>query len=79
MHPFDDVYVMAGQGTVGLEVLTQLKESPDYVVVPVGGGGLLAGLSTYIKSKNKSVKVVGVEPEGAPSMSEALKLSLIHI
>ena len=73
IHPFDDVYVMAGQGTVGLEVVSQLGKVPDYVVVPVGGGGLVSGLSVYMKSKNKKVKVVGVEPAGAPSMSEALK------
>ena len=73
IHPFDDIYVMAGQGTVGLEVLKQLGKAPDCFVVPVGGGGLMAGLSTYVKSKNKNIKIIGVEPEGAPSMSEALK------
>ena len=73
VHPFDDVLVMAGQGTVGLEILAQLKTAPDYVVVPVGGGGLLAGLSTYVKAKSKQTKIIGVEPEGAPSMSQALK------
>jgi threonine dehydratase len=73
VHPFDDIYVMAGQGTVGLEILNQLAESPDYVVVPVGGGGLLSGLGTYIKAKDKQVKIFGVEPAGAPSMSQAFK------
>jgi threonine dehydratase len=76
VHPFDDYEVMAGQGTVGLEVLGQLKElnkKPDYFVVPVGGGGLLAGLGSYTKLKNPKVKLIGVEPEGAPSMTKALK------
>ncbi len=76
VHPFDDYEVMAGQGTVGLEALEQLKQlnkKPDYFVVPVGGGGLLAGLGSYTKVKNPKVKLVGVEPEGAPSMTKALK------
>ena len=72
VHPFDDQYVIAGQGTVGLEVFRQLGKTPDYVFVPVGGGGLVAGLGTYIKAKNKKPKIVGVEPEGAPSMTTAL-------
>lgn len=79
VHPFDDVYVMAGQGTVGLEILKQFEEiksekkSVDFVVVPVGGGGLLSGLGMYMKSKDKNLKVVGVEPEGAPSMLKSLE------
>lgn len=73
VHPFDDVSVMAGQGTVGLEIVTQLGKVPSYVVVPVGGGGLVSGLGVYMKSKDTKVKVVGVEPAGAPSMSEALE------
>jgi threonine dehydratase len=73
IHPFDDVYVMAGQGTVGLEIVKQLEHVPDYVLVPVGGGGLIAGVGAYIKSKNNNVKIVGVEPAGAPSMSRALE------
>ncbi len=73
VHPFDDQYVIAGQGTVGLEIFEQLGKAPDYVLVPIGGGGLAAGLGTYLKSKNKNIKMVGVEPEGAPSMSDALR------
>lgn len=73
VHPFDDLFVIAGQGTAGLEILNQLESAPDYVIVPVGGGGLLAGLSTAIKSKYPQVKIVGVEPSGAPSMSQALE------
>ncbi len=80
VHPFDNVFVMAGQGTIGLEVLEQLgnmnekvsANTLDYIFVPVGGGGLLAGLGTYVKSKSPKTKIIGVEPEGAPSMTEAL-------
>ncbi len=64
LHPFDDYEVMAGQGTVGLEILSQLP-TVDTVVVPVGGGGLLAGVSACIKQVNPRVKVVGVQAEGA--------------
>lgn len=73
VHPFDDIFVMAGQGTVGLEILSQLEEDLDYVVMPVGGGGLISGVSTYIKAVDNMIKVIGVEPAGAPSMSQALK------
>ncbi len=73
VHPFDDAYVMAGQGTVGMEIVEQLDQTPDFIIVPVGGGGLAAGLSTYVKSIYPLTKIVGVEPEGAPSMSEAMK------
>ncbi len=73
VHPFDDIFVMAGQGTVGVEIMHQLVKAPDYIVVPVGGGGLVSGLGTYVKNINSKVKIVGVEPAGAPSMSQALK------
>ncbi len=73
VHPFDDPFIMAGQGTVGLEIFEQLQEPLDYVVVPVGGGGLLAGLGTYVKLKNPNVNLIGVEPQGAPSMTKALE------
>jgi len=80
VHPFDDIDVIAGQGTVGLEICKQIKElneNFDYIIVPVGGGGLVAGLGTYIKAENSEVKLIGVEPEGAPSMSKALKAGKI--
>ncbi len=64
LHPFDDYEVMAGQGTVGLEILSQLP-TVDTVVVPVGGGGLLAGVAACIKQVNPRVRVVGVQAEGA--------------
>jgi threonine dehydratase len=70
VHPFDDVSVMAGQGTVALEVLEQVP-AVEAVVVPVGGGGLLAGVVTVIKSLAPWVRVVAVEPELAPSLSAA--------
>ena len=73
IHPFDDALVIAGQGTVGLEIFEQLAELPDFIFVPIGGGGLISGVGVYAKEKNKEVKLIGVESEGSPSMFEALK------
>ena len=70
--PFDDYRIMEGQGTVGLEILEELSDV-DYLFVPVGGGGLSAGAGTYFKTYSPKTKVIGLEPEGAPSMYEALK------
>jgi threonine dehydratase len=70
--PFDDVKIIEGQGTVAVEILDELANI-DYVFVPVGGGGLAAGVSTYFKTLSPQTKIIGVEPEGAPSMTEALK------
>lgn len=67
IHPFDDENVIAGQGTIGLELLDQLPDV-EAVVVPVGGGGLLSGVAFAIKSLNPNVKVYGVQAAGAPSM-----------
>jgi len=72
VHPFDDLAVMAGQGTVGLELLEQVPEA-DLVLVPVGGGGLISGVAAAIKLRHPSVRVVGVEPEGADAMSRSLE------
>ena len=72
IHPFDDSDVIAGQGTIGLELLEQLPEM-DAVVVPVGGGGLLSGIAFTVKSLNPNCKVYGVQAEGAPSMVRSLK------
>jgi threonine dehydratase len=69
---FDDLRTITGQGTVGLEVLAQLDRTPDVVVVPVGGGGLLAGLGTWLAERHPTTRVVGVEPAGAASMIAAL-------
>ena len=73
IHPFDDLEVIAGQGTVGLEIIEEQLPSIDYLLLPVGGGGLAAGVSTVFKHLSPATKIIGVEPEGAPSMQEALK------
>ena len=70
--PFDDLRIIEGQGTVGVEILEELPEI-DYLFVPVGGGGLSAGVGSYFKTYSPKTKIVGLEPEGAPSMYEALK------
>ena len=70
--PFDDIKVIAGQGTVGLEILDVATIAIDYVFVPVGGGGLISGLSTVFKKLSPNTKIIGVEPQGAPSMKTAL-------
>ena len=70
-HPFNDPYVIAGQGTIGLEILEQLPDL-DAVIVPVGGGGLISGVAFAIKSLRPEVKVYGVQAEGAPSMYRSL-------
>lgn len=72
IHPFDDVDVIAGQGTIGLEILEQLPEV-DAVIVPVGGGGLISGVAYAIKSLRPECKVYGVQAEVAPSMYNSLK------
>ncbi len=69
--PFDDPKIIEGQGTVGIEIMEDLPDL-DYIFIPVGGGGLSAGVSTYIKNVNPEVKVIGVEPQGAPSMYQSL-------
>ncbi len=71
--PFDDPDVIAGQGTVATEILRQCAHSPDAVFVPVGGGGLLAGVAAAVKSLSPETKVIGVEPEGAASFAAALE------
>ncbi len=71
IHPFDDENVIAGQGTIGLEILEQLADV-DAVVVPVGGGGLISGVAFAIKSLKPNVKVYGVQASGAPSMVNSL-------
>ena len=71
VHPFDDDDVQAGQGTVGLEILEQAPEV-DTVVVPIGGGGLIAGIAVAIKEQRPSVRIFGVEPTGAAAMRQSL-------
>lgn len=65
VHPFNDLEVIAGQGTIGLEIMRQLSDVEE-VVVPVGGGGLISGIATALKSKKSNIKVIGVEPKSAP-------------
>ena len=73
IHPFDDYKVIAGQGTVGLEILSASQKPIDYVFVPVGGGGLAAGLSTVFRELSPKTKIIGIEPEGAPAMKTAIE------
>lgn len=88
VHPYDDPAVIAGQGTIAKEILEQFEAQlksqhespfsetqahPDIVFVPVGGGGLIAGISAYMKSINPAIRIIGVEPDDAPCMYEALK------
>lgn len=70
--PFDDLDVIEGQGTIGLEILDELKDV-DYVIVPVGGGGLVAGVAKAIKQIDPNIKIIGVEPYSARSMQESIK------
>ena len=73
IHPFDDPDVIAGQGTIGMEIIRQHPEPPAAVFVPVGGGGLIAGIGAYIKYVYPQVKVIGVEPDDAPTLYRALE------
>ena len=72
VHAFDDPMVMAGQGTIGLEVLEDLPEV-ETVVVPIGGGGLISGIATAVTAKNPEARVVGVQAEGASSVADSLQ------
>ncbi|RED64696.1 threonine ammonia-lyase IlvA [Cohnella lupini] len=73
VHPFDDSRIVAGNATVGKEIIEGGAPSIDLLLVTIGGGGLAAGVSTYIKAISPSTRIVGVEPEGAPSMQRALE------
>ncbi|MCT4618191.1 MAG: threonine ammonia-lyase [Marinisporobacter sp.] len=73
IHPFDDLDVVEGQGTIGFEILEEMKDI-DAILVPIGGGGLISGIAVAAKAMNPSVKIIGVEPEGA----KAMKLSMEH-
>ena len=72
VHPFDDEYVIAGQGTIGLEIMNEMTDV-DAVIVPIGGGGLISGVACAIKSMSPHVKVYGIQAAGAPSMYNAVK------
>ncbi|CAM3279489.1 threonine dehydratase [Brevibacillus invocatus] len=73
VHPFDDPLVVAGQGTVGLEIMNDMEEPVDFVFMGIGGGGLAAGIGTYVKGISPHTRIVGVEPAGASSMQAALE------
>ena len=73
IHPFDDTDVIAGQATMALEILEQSTSPIDYIIVPIGGGGLISGVISVFKEKSPHTKIIGVEPKGAPSMYESLK------
>ncbi|MDF2922634.1 MAG: threonine dehydratase [Paenibacillaceae bacterium] len=72
IHPFDDAKIIAGNGTVGMEMMEDAKGPVDYLFVTIGGGGLSAGVGAYVKTVSPATKIIGVEPEGAASMTEAL-------
>ena len=72
VHPFDDPAVIAGQGTIAMEILRQYREPIDAIFVPVGGGGLVSGIALYVKALYPQVRVIGVEAEESPSMRKAL-------
>ncbi|MEY9094701.1 threonine ammonia-lyase IlvA [Paenibacillus sp. RC84] len=73
IHPFDDARTIAGQGTVGLEVLNQMPVSPDFIFTSIGGGGLAAGVGAYVKAVSPETAVIGVEPEGAAGMQRSME------
>ncbi|MBE9491102.1 MAG: threonine ammonia-lyase IlvA [Bacteroidetes bacterium] len=73
IHPFNDEKVIEGQATIGLEILDQIDKPIDYIFVPVGGGGLASGLSAILKQLSPNTKIIGVEPEGAPSMLSSIQ------
>ena len=73
IHPFDDEKVIAGQGTVALEILNQCDQPIDYIFVPIGGGGLASGVISVMETLSPNTKIIGVEPNGAASMAEAIK------
>jgi len=73
VHPFDDIDVLTGQGTVGMEIMNQHARAPGAVFVPVGGGGLVAGISAYVKYLSPATRVIGVEAEGSACLAAALQ------
>ncbi|MCH1642646.1 threonine ammonia-lyase IlvA [Paenibacillus timonensis] len=73
IHPFDDPKIVAGNGTIGMEIMESLTTPADYLFVTIGGGGLVSGVGTYFKTVSPETKLIGVEPSGAASMTEALK------
>ena len=72
VHPFDDPDVIAGQGTIGMEILRQTGGAVDAIFVPVGGGGLISGIAAYVKQLYPRLRIIGVEPEDAAAMHDSL-------
>ncbi|MDY6775439.1 MAG: threonine ammonia-lyase [Halobacteria archaeon] len=77
VHPFDDPYIQAGQGTIGLEILEDLPDV-DTVIVSIGGGGLISGISTAVKARSPDTRVIGVQAEGAASVPQSLEKGEIY-
>src|SRR5687768_16599092 len=73
IHPFDDHKVIAGQGTIGLEIIEAIQNPIDYIFVPIGGGGLASGIITVFSKLSPGTKIIGVEPYGAPSMKVSIE------
>ena len=74
IHPYDDLDVIAGQGTIALEIMDQLQGKPDYIFVPVGGGGLLAGIVSYLKYESPKTKIIAVEPVDSNCFNQAFTM-----
>lgn len=72
IHPFDDPLVIAGQGTIGVEILEQIDTPIDIIFVPIGGGGLISGIAAYIKAMQPGIRIVGVEPEDSDAMLQSV-------
>ena len=73
IHPFDDPDVIAGQGTIAVEVIRQAEDKVDAIFVPIGGGGLIAGIAVYVKSLHPDVRIIGVEPEDSAAMRDSIE------
>lgn len=73
LHPFNDEYVIAGQGTIGLEIFEQMNNKVDTILCPIGGGGIISGVAVAAKALNPNVKVIGVQTANIPSMAESMK------
>lgn len=73
VHPYDDPYTIAGQGSIAVDLDSQLPEDTDMILIPVGGGGLIAGMATWLKAHRPGIRIVGVESQGAASMKAALE------
>lgn len=79
IHPFDDQDIIEGQATVGLEIQQDTKEQIDYLFIPIGGGGLAAGVGAYFKQVSPTTKIIGVEPAGAPSMQRSIEAGKVTV